>query len=293
MPTNEENKLYIEQLEERIKNLENNNSVENVPASKFTDVNYFPTLKVDKIYGGFPIFTAVPTYVGRDGETVLYFNGTDYRIYCYLNSGWQKVGDVDFATDHGTLTGLDDNDHGAIYYTETEVNNLLASKLANVVEDTTPQLGGDLDTNDKAITSEGGLVKRHYTLTKTLDDNSTTSLFRVAITGSGTVSIETRYICAKSPSPSASVNGGMHISMVSTNNAGATSSGGTDAYTYELNGGTISVNWTDSTAIGEPPANTTWFTIQANQNNDANVSAIITAEITIISTLTTVTYAEL
>lgn len=31
------------------------------------------------------------------------------------------------ASDHGALTGLDDNDHGAIYYTETEVDALLAA----------------------------------------------------------------------------------------------------------------------------------------------------------------------
>ena len=30
--------------------------------------------------------------------------------------------------DHGDLTGLDDDDHGAIYYTETEINNALALK---------------------------------------------------------------------------------------------------------------------------------------------------------------------
>ena len=30
--------------------------------------------------------------------------------------------------DHGLLSGLDDNDHGAIYYTETEIDNALALK---------------------------------------------------------------------------------------------------------------------------------------------------------------------
>ena len=33
-------------------------------------------------------------------------------------------------TDHGALTGLDDNDHGAIYYTETEIDTALALKAA-------------------------------------------------------------------------------------------------------------------------------------------------------------------
>ncbi|HEU0072475.1 MAG TPA: hypothetical protein VFS30_00550 [Dehalococcoidia bacterium] len=35
------------------------------------------------------------------------------------------------ASDHGALTGLDDNDHGAIYYTETEVDGLITTHAAD------------------------------------------------------------------------------------------------------------------------------------------------------------------
>lgn len=40
-------------------------------------------------FEGFPVFTAAPTYVGKQGEIVLLDNGTDTRaIYVYLGGVW-------------------------------------------------------------------------------------------------------------------------------------------------------------------------------------------------------------
>lgn len=39
--------------------------------TSFEDVLYHPILKVDKLHAGLPMFDAVPTYVGKQGETVL------------------------------------------------------------------------------------------------------------------------------------------------------------------------------------------------------------------------------
>lgn len=98
----------------------------------------FIELKSLKFKGGLPVFTEVPTHIGTYGELVLYYSGTDYRLYCYLNGEWRKIGDVDFTTsagvtDHGELTGLADDDH--------------PQYMQDLVDDATPQLGGDLDLN--------------------------------------------------------------------------------------------------------------------------------------------------
>ena len=52
----------------------------------------FAELKALKFKGGLPVFSAVPTYVGSEGEMVLYYTGSTYILYTYLNNGWQNIG---------------------------------------------------------------------------------------------------------------------------------------------------------------------------------------------------------
>ena len=129
----------------------------------------FEKIKSLKFYGGLPIFTAVPTYVGKDGEIVLYQNtgSSDYRLYAFLDGAWKKIGDVDFTTGSGYLQ--------------------------NVVEDTTPQLGGDLDVNDKAIVGKSNSIRR-YTIQKTLSDNTSTSVFTISCSGTNSVYIRFTFL---------------------------------------------------------------------------------------------------
>jgi len=68
---------------------------------------------------GIPKQTTVPTDTPQEGELRLFDDGTDFRLYTFLTSAWRKLGDSAF--------------------------------LANIVEDTTPQLGGDLDLNGKNL----------------------------------------------------------------------------------------------------------------------------------------------
>jgi hypothetical protein len=144
----------------------------------------FAELKARQFKGGLPVFTSVPTYVGSYGEMVLYCSDSTYQLYSYLNEGWRNVGSgsissfnlVDDTTPQ--LGGdLDMNGKGIDFPTTANITDVLdedtmasnsATKLAtqqsikayvdgkltgisNVVEDTTPQLGGDLDLNGKNI----------------------------------------------------------------------------------------------------------------------------------------------
>ncbi len=79
----------------------------------------FAELNARRFKGGFSVLTAVPTYTGIEGEVVWVLTGGVYSLYGYINGGWRKVSGTDF--------------------------------LFNIVEDTTPQLGGDLDMNEKNL----------------------------------------------------------------------------------------------------------------------------------------------
>jgi len=59
--------------------------------------------------------------------------------------------------DHGLLGGLDDNDHGAIYYTEAEVDALFGAYL-ELDGETTDVTNGTFDlTTTGTLTSTGGI----------------------------------------------------------------------------------------------------------------------------------------
>lgn len=62
----------------------------------------------------------------------------------HLQIGGETLPLVNVDTDdHGDLDGLDDNDHGAIYYTETEIDNLIiASKVLDPTPDTDHSASG-------------------------------------------------------------------------------------------------------------------------------------------------------
>jgi len=73
------------------------------------------------------------------------------------------------ATDPGSTTAK----NSALSHTELDSNLILLNneKLANLVEDTTPQLGGTLDANDKEITNSGSNAYIDVGKRIQLDDN--------------------------------------------------------------------------------------------------------------------------
>jgi len=79
----------------------------------------FAELHARRFKGGFPVFTSTPTYTGIEGEVVWLFTGGVYSLYGYINGGWRNLASTGF--------------------------------LQNIIEDTTPQLGGDLDLNEKNL----------------------------------------------------------------------------------------------------------------------------------------------
>ena len=77
--------------------------------------------------------SSAPAYVPKNffEQFFVYESGTVRRLYVYVNATW-----VLLTNDHGELGGLTDDDH---------------NYLIDLVEDITPQLGGDLDLNGKNI----------------------------------------------------------------------------------------------------------------------------------------------
>jgi len=81
-----------------------------------------------------------------------------------------------------TKTEVDTN-----IYTKTQADTLLSAKLANVVEDTTPQLGGALDTNSNIIKwSKGADIVSSSNITLGTDGNYFDITGTTAITGIST-----------------------------------------------------------------------------------------------------------
>jgi hypothetical protein len=243
----------------------------------------FQKIKSLKFFGGLPVFESVPDYTGIDGELVLYKStgSSDYRLYAYIDSAWKKIGDIDFATaaSWGTITGtLTD---------QTDLNTELNQKLENVVEDTTPQLGGDLDTNDKVVTSEGGKIGR-YTITKTLTDETLTSLFTVTATAKNEMIIIIRYIvgCAAGASGTGTVGG--EVSYVCAFDPGTDHSRNRiDAHqSAPTSGQTVTATFSDS-------LDDNFITVKVTANNEnLDQEMTFTAIVEVIARNSSYTYAE-
>ena len=100
---------------------------------------------------------------GLDDVVIKTQGGADVSIQCFGNGGVELYADnnkrFETSGDGATLTGnltvsgtVDGVDIAAL-------NTTVSGKLSNIVEDTSPQLGGNLDTNDKNIVfgdSDGG-----------------------------------------------------------------------------------------------------------------------------------------
>jgi len=83
------------------------------------------------------------------------------------------VDDQASVTDHGALTGLTDDDHSQ-YHNDARGD---ARYLKDLVDDTTPQLGGDLDCQDKAISDIKSLAFNDgdKTITEVKDEDNMAS----------------------------------------------------------------------------------------------------------------------
>lgn len=68
----------------------------------------FAQIKAREFKGGLPVFSAVPTHEGKNGEIVLYDSGSTYALYYYLNGGWRTV-----TVDTTTFTELWSDGHPA------------------------------------------------------------------------------------------------------------------------------------------------------------------------------------
>ena len=270
--------------------------------------------------------TAVPTRVGLAGEVVLYKDtgNSDYRIYAYLDGAWKKVGDIDFQSDHGELDGLTDDDHtqysktdgsraftgtGAGFRDEDDMSSDDATAAAsqqsikkyvddnaginNVVEDTTPQLGGTLDYNGKApyVSNLSNKVKKYTLVRAGRTDEETTGLFNIACSTTVSMFIKITYLIFATPNGDSfgvAEGGVMKCMMLFT---GSSNQGNiADAYVATVNAGngeTMATTWSTSPTDG---TNRTVSVQMDNESDDATNTII--AEIEIISSSASYTYSE-
>jgi len=199
------------------------------------------------------------SYDGQEGESMFYNNGTTKQLCSFLSGSWicQDIG--------------------------------ISEGLADVVDDTTPQLGGNLDTNDKGFLSEGGKIAR-YTINKSLADNTLTNLFRVAFASAGGAYITVQY----SIQAYVDADGhGMYSGILPTNifYDGSTNSSGTASplggLVLESSGTYIGLTWAWET--GTPGT----FNFSLTANNAGDVTGQGSFLITIVSPNNAFTYTEL
>jgi hypothetical protein len=222
----------------------------------------FEELNALKFKGGLPIFTTVPTHTGIDGEFVLYKDtaGSDYRLYVYLDGAWKKVGDIDFLTTAGGLN--------------------------NVVEDTTPQAGGDFDMNDFGLTDKGGAVRR-YAIDKSLSDNTSTAVFSVDSATTNSIFIRLYYNISLFGSTRGAILGYETIAMNCIPN---TSSGSHRNQEYEINMGSAVMDTSGLKSVSI--TNNKKLTFSIGCNNDENQTMDFVGLVEIVATGGNYTFTE-
>ena len=84
-----------------------------------------------------------------------------------------RVKDNLTATNFGDLPTLNTTDKTSLVAAINEINTAAVSHIANVVEDVTPQLGGNLDLNSKIINGTGSIAGTVTGTTQSPGNNST------------------------------------------------------------------------------------------------------------------------
>ena len=54
-------------------------------------IEEFDQLKIRKLYAGLPVLTAIPTYTGFQGETLLAVVAGSFYLYSYINGAWKSA----------------------------------------------------------------------------------------------------------------------------------------------------------------------------------------------------------
>lgn len=231
--------------------------VKTTEETQFKADEFIPIARIGTIYGALPVYSAVPTFTAREGEIVAYWSGTDYRIYTYLNSAWRKTGDA-----------------AAVTY------------ISNVVEDTTPQLGGFLDTNGQYISSEGGAIQNHF-MTCSLTDNTDIDLFRIQTSGNTAFVANVYYTIYAASGSNGQLRAGLEMFKVVTDSAGSDANAVTNKYNEEV---IIGGSWSIAYAVVRT-ATDDWK-LRIKVDSSLNVASTFTARIEIIANKS-VTYTEI
>jgi len=93
MSTPEENKENIEEIQQELREIKRQQKLRQVISFDwFKDMSVDYARKIYKAHIGLPVFSAVPTYTGFEGEHIWVNDGTNYIHYAYINSGWRNLG---------------------------------------------------------------------------------------------------------------------------------------------------------------------------------------------------------
>lgn len=228
---------------------------------KFSNMDVFQG-KV-KVNGGLIMNTSSTTltYDGQEGETAIYNNGTDKQICTFLSGSW-------ICQDYAQETGLE-----------------------NIVEDTTPQLGGELDTNDKAISSESGAIEI-YTMSKTIleTEENYEDLFSITLNSAGALWAEIDFAYGVTTTGSAGAIKFGHQELHLISDASSFSASGLALHLDS--GGNSGMDgipgfWTSAVTDNKT------MTVSLQQNNDLDASVNFVARIKIYSTTSNFVFTEL
>jgi outer membrane protein assembly factor BamB len=240
-PTADEfNSLAIGALQGELDNKLGNIAEDTTPQlSANLDTNNFSVGASDKIdnWNGNVYGKNLALYAG-DAVNEDTSTGSAYGGQVYIYSGTGTIGEGSTGTSADGFVSIEgikyprvDGSTGQVMTTDGSGQLSFSTRLANVVEDTTPQLGGDLDANSYGIIGSGltGLAIK--------SDSETPLLFIYGDTG-GEGSPDTSNIFAASGRDFVlSAAGDSRLSISSTNGA-ITFNPNTGGYTFPLSDGT-------------------------------------------------------
>ena len=96
---------------------------------QFQDVPFYPLLKVGILNAGLPLFAALPTHAGRQGETVLCIDSGVKKICSYINGSWACV---DIGLQHFNFSGTQvfDGNCPDLTWTDLDISAVVGANSA-------------------------------------------------------------------------------------------------------------------------------------------------------------------
>lgn len=254
------------------------------------DLLGFPTTLVSNA-------TVAPTSTPLNGTFIYQYDASGrYVMWSRINKVWVAIsmgttpsGIYELLANKSTNTSLGTSD--TLYPTQNAVKVYADahSGIASLSADPTPTLGGNLDTNDYYIGSEGSRIRR-YSYLKTVPDATTTSLFQIDMAGNGVITININYQVGYIDASSTESNSGLCVIRFAHSGIQAVSSPSTkyntDLHTGAGTGAIGPVFTTDTSTDGR-------CIVKVSFNNDAGANNTFVSIVDTIADIGGYTLTEL